>query len=257
MMRKATIGALASVLAISATAAVYAAEGGQQITEQDWPHQGIFGAYDKAAAQRGFQIYNEVCSACHSMNLLSYRNLSGLDFSPEAIKAIAASKQVTTGPNDQGDMYERPGVPSDHFVPPFKNPQAARAANGGALPPDLSLIIKAREGGEDYVYSVLTGYKPAPSDMKMADGMNYNVAFPGHQIAMPQPLDNAGGTVTYSDGSKPSLSQEAHDVVTFLAWASEPQEDARKQMGLKVMLFLAVFTGLIIAAKRAVWKDVH
>src|ERR1700727_65423 len=151
-----------------------------------WPEIGINGAYDRAALQRGFQVYKEVCSACHSMKLLSYRDLTQLGFSEPEVKAIASNYQVTDGPNDQGDMFQRPARPSDHFVGPFANDQAARAANGGALPPDLSLIIKARHGNEDYVYSILTGFgQTPPAGETIAKGMNYNPYFAGHQIAMP------------------------------------------------------------------------
>lgn len=221
-----------------------------------WPHQGPFGTYDRAALQRGFQVYKQVCSACHSMKLLSYRNLKDLGFSEAEIKAIASDYQVTDGPNDQGEMYQRPAKPSDHFVSPFPNDQAARAANGGALPPDLSLIVKARDGHEDYIYSLLTGFGlPLPSGETVANGMYYNPYFAGHQIAMPQPLrDDA---VTYADGTKASLDQEARDVVQFLAWASEPKMEARKQTGLKVIAFLVVFAAFMYRVKRKVWKDLH
>jgi ubiquinol-cytochrome c reductase cytochrome c1 subunit len=163
--------------------------------------------------------------------------------------------QVTDGPNDNGEMFERPGRPSDRFKPPFPNDNAARAANNGALPPDLSLIVKARQGGADYIYGVLTGYADPPPDVKLTEGMYYNKYFPGHQIAMPQPLTD--DRVTYADGTKATLSQEAHDVVTFLAWAAEPELETRKQLGVKVLLFLIVLSGLLFAVKRKVWKDVH
>lgn len=221
-----------------------------------WPHQGAFGTYDRAALQRGFQVYKQVCSTCHALRYLSYRDLADLGFNEAEVKAIAAEYQVNDGPNDQGEMYQRPGRPSDDFVRPYPNDNAARAANGGALPPNLSLIIKAREGHEDYVYSILTGYglQPEPGET-MGVGMNYNPYFPGHQIAMPQPLNE--NSVTYADGTKATVEQEARDVVQFLAWASEPKMEDRKQTGLRVILFLVVFAALMYGVKRSIWKDMH
>jgi len=221
-----------------------------------WPEAGAFGTYDRHALQRGFQVYKQVCATCHSMKLLSYRDLTQLGFSEAEVKAIAGGYQVTDGPNDNGDMFQRPARPSDNFVGPFANDKAARAANGGALPPDLSLIIKARKGHEDYVYSILTGFgQTPPAGETIAKGMNYNPYFPGHQIAMPPPLsDNA---VTFADGTSASLDQEAKDVVQFLAWASEPTLETRKQTGLKVLIFLIIFSGIMYCVKRRMWKDIH
>jgi len=221
-----------------------------------WPEAGVFGTYDRAALQRGFQVYKQVCATCHSMKYLSYRDLSALGFNPAEVKAIAAEYQVTDGPNDQGEIYQRPARPSDGFVKPFANDAAARAANGGALPPDLSLMIKAREGHEDYVYSLLTGFGQTPENGEtVAQGMNYNPYFPGHQIAMPAPLSE--NSVTYMDGTKATVEQEARDVTQFLAWASEPQMEVRKETGVKVILFLIVFAIVMYAVKRSVWKDLH
>jgi len=230
-------------------------EGTQALPHQYWSFEGPFGTFDRGALQRGFQVYNEVCSNCHSMNLLAYHDLSGIGFSENAIKAIAAQKQVTDGPNDQGEMYQRPGRPSDHFVPPFPNDQANRAAHNGALPPDLSVIVYAREGGPDYVYDLLNGFVKPPPGVKVRDNMNYNLYFPGNQIAMPPPL--SGDDVTYTDGTKATLQQEAHDVVTFLAWAADPHTEDRKRTGAKVIIFLLAMTGVLYAAKRKIWADVH
>ena len=242
-------------LALVAFGAPALAQETPPVPKQHWSFDGPFGTFDRAAAQRGFQVYEEVCSRCHSMNLLHYRDLAGIGYNEEEIKAIAASKQVTDGPNDQGEMYQRPGRPSDTFVPPFPNEQAARAALNGALPPDLSLIIKAREGGADYVDAILQGFKEPPAGFKMQANMNYDEYFPGHQIAMPQPL--AGDDVKYADGTKATLPQEAHDVATFLAWASEPTMEERKFTGAKVLIFLLAMTGLLYGAKRQIWADVH
>ena len=222
---------------------------------QEWSFSGPFGTFDRAALQRGFQIYSEVCSNCHSLNLLAYRDLSALGYSDDEVKAIAAQKEVTAGPNDEGDMFQRPAQPSDHFVPPFPNDQANRAAHNGALPPDLSLIVKARAGGPDYVYAILTGFQAPPAGVTIPDTMNYNLYFPGHQIAMPPPL--ADDIVTYADGTKATLSQEAHDVTTFLTWAAEPTLEERERTGAKVLIFLFGMTGVLYLAKRKIWAEVH
>lgn len=223
---------------------------------QEWSFEGVFGTYDQAALQRGFQVYKEVCSACHPVKHLSFRNLTELGYSDDQVKGIAAQYQVTDGPNDQGEMYQRPAKPSDPIPGPFPNDQAARAANNGALPPDQSLIVKQREGGPDYVYAIITGYKDAPKDFKMQPGMNYNEYFPGHQIAMPPPL-TSDGQVQYADGTKATKEQMAHDVTTFLAWAAEPNLNERHRMGAKVILFLVIMAGVFYAAKRRIWASLH
>lgn len=222
--------------------------------EVEWPFEGVFGTVDRQAAQRGYQVYKEVCASCHAMKYKSFRNLEEIGFSEAEVKAIAASYTVKDGPNDAGDMFERPGRPSDRFPSPFANEKAARAANGGAYPVDQSLIIKARHDGANYIYSLLTGYQPAPSDMKMNAGMNYNPYFPGMQIAMAAPL--ADGQVTYADGTKATVDQMARDVVVFLQWSAEPEMEERKQMGVKVLLFLFVMTGLLYVAKRRIWSHI-
>jgi len=229
-----------------------AADKTKEPVEMHWSFNGIWGSFDKQSIQRGYQVYKEICASCHSLKRIAYRNLADLAFAEEEIKAIAAGNSVKDGPNEDGEMFERHGRPSDKFVSPFANDKAARAANNGALPPDLSLIVKAREGGADYIYSILTGYDIVPTDVKMAEGMNYNLYFPGRQIAMANPLSD--GAVTYIDGTEASVQQMAHDVVSFLQWAAEPEMEKRKRMGIKVMLFLLIFTGLFIAAKRRVWS---
>ena len=246
-------------------------EEGGPIPHPGWSFEGPFGTFDRAALQRGFEVYQNVCSNCHSLNLVTYDDLGpngfngGLGYTEDQVKAIAAQKQVTDGPNDQGDMFQRPGRPSDAFVPPFPNDQANRAAHNGALPPDLSLIVKERAGGlgvlpwvstgSDYVYGILTGFKDPPAGEKMPDNSYYNVVFPGHHIAMPPPLSD--DVVTYDDGTKATTPQEAHDVVTFLTWAAEPNLEDRKRTGAKVLIFLLVLTGILYAAKRRIWADVH
>ncbi|NDF11343.1 MAG: cytochrome c1 [Proteobacteria bacterium] len=223
--------------------------------EVKWAFQGATGTVDRQAAQRGYQVYKEVCSSCHSLKRVAYRNLTELGFSEGEAKTLAAGASVQDGPNDHGEMFERPGRLSDHFVGPYANDQAARAANGGALPPDLSLIVKAREDGPNYIYSILTGFEPAPADFKLGPNMHYNPYFPGMQIAMPAPLSE--GQVTYADGTKATVEQMSHDVVTFLQWAAEPEMEERKSMGIKVFIYLGIFTVLFYLAKKRVWKDVE
>lgn len=221
----------------------------------DWSFAGIFGTFDRASMQRGFQVYKEVCASCHSIRLVAYRNLSALGYSEKEIKAIAAEYEVTDGPNNEGEMYQRKAKPSDRFVKPFPNDQAARFANNGALPPDLSLMTKARPKGTDYVYALMTGYKDPPKDKKVPEGLYYNSAFRGGLIAMLPPLTK--DAVTYADGTPATVARMAEDVTTFLAWVAEPEMEERKQLGIKVMLFLLVLTGLLYALKRKIWADLH
>jgi len=235
--------------------AAFAQEEEIVLPKQTWSFSGAFGTYDRASAQRGFQVYKEVCAACHSMKLGFYRDLSGIGLSAQQISAIAASVDVSGGVNDQGEPFTRPGLPSDHFKSPFPNDNAARAANNGALPPDQSVLVNAREGGADYIYALMVGYGEPPAGMVMGSGMNYNKYFPGHQIAMAQPLrDDA---VTYADGTKATLEQEARDVATFLTYMSNPEMEERKRMGVKALIFLALLTGVTYAVKRKVWADVE
>ena len=227
-----------------------------ELKEEAWPHAGFFGTYDRAALQRGFKVYEEVCHGCHSAKYLSFRSLADLGFNEDEVKAIAAKYQVQDGPDDSGEMFERAARPSDVIPPPFPNANAARAANGGALPPDLSLISKAREDGDNYIYSVLTGYADPPAGEELAPGQYYNTYFPGHKIGMPPPL-SAEGQVTYDDGTTASVDQMSHDVTQFLAWLAEPKMEQRKQTGVKVMLFLIILSVLLYFYKRKVWADVH
>ncbi len=237
------------------TAGPAGAAEGTRAPKQSWSFNGLFGTFDRAAAQRGFQVYKEVCAGCHSMNLLSYRHLSQLGFNEEEVKAIAATVEVKDGPDSDGEMFDRPGLPADRFVSPFANANAAAASNNGKVPPDLSLMTKARIGGADYVYGLLTGYEDAPSGVEVPDGGSYNKYFSGQIIAMAPPLSDEA--VEYTDGTKPTLAQHAKDITTFLAWAAEPEMEARKRMGIKVLLFLLVLTGMLYAVKRKVWEDLH
>jgi cytochrome c1 len=229
-----------------------------EIARQNWSFTPPFGTYDNAQLQRGFQVYKDVCANCHSMRLLSYRNLGepgGPQFSPKAVDALASQVQITDGPDEKGEMFQRPGRPSDRFRAPFANEQQARAANKGALPPDLSVIAKARPGGPDYIYALLTGYHKAPEGFELAQGMHYNTAFPGYQIAMPPALSD--GTVAYTDGTKPTLDNYARDVSAFLMWAAEPKLEERHKTGTRVMIFLIVFLVIMYLAKRRVWARLH
>ena len=246
---------LSLLLIIFATTTSHAGGEAMEPKHMVWPFEGMFGSFDRQAAQRGAQVYMEVCAACHGLNHLYYRNLKDLGFSDGEIKAIAQEKTVTDGPNDVGDMFERPATPSDIFVPPFPNEPAARASNGGAYPVDLSLIIKARHDGPNYVYSLLTGYNMTPPEhIKVMPGLHYNPYFEGEQIAMLPPLSE--GQVDYSDGTKASVDQMAHDVIIFLQWAAEPEMEHRKSMGLKAMLFLSIFTIFFFIVKKRIWKDI-
>jgi ubiquinol-cytochrome c reductase cytochrome c1 subunit len=218
-----------------------------------WPFEGIFGTFDRQAAQRGAQVYFEVCSACHSNHNLYYRNLKDIGFSEAEIKQLAQKYTVKDGPNAEGEMFDRPALPSDRFVSPYPNEEAARAANNGAYPVDLSLIIKARHDGPNYVFSLLSGYQEAPADIKLMPGLYYNPYFEGGQIAMPPPLTQ--GQVTFSDDTPATVEQMAKDVVVFLQWAAEPEMEHRKSMGLKVMIFLLVFTVFFYMAKKKIWKN--
>ncbi len=252
--RFAIFGAVCGALLLPAIFTPAGAEEEIELPKQNWSFSGPFGTYDKASAQRGFQIYKEVCSSCHSINLGYYRDLKGIGLSEEQIKAVA-SEQTFETIGDDGQPAERKGLPSDHFKAPFPNEKAARAANNGALPPDQSLLVNAREGGPDYIYGILTGYSDPPAGMKMGDGMNYNKIMPGHQIAMAAPLSD--DRVTYTDGTKATLEQEARDVTMFLTYIANPEADERKRLGVKVMLFLAALTCVTYAVKRQVWSDVH
>ena len=242
----------------------------------NWSFNGPFGMYDQGQLQRGFKVYREVCQACHSMKLVAFRNLGqpgGPSFTPAQVAAVAAEYQIKAGPNEQGEMFDRPGQPADYFPPPFPNVEAAKSANGGTAPPDFSVLAKARgfergfpwfvidlftqyqAQGPDYITAVLTGYTDAPEGFKLAEGNYYNKFFPGHQIRMPPPLSK--GQVSYTDGSPETVEQYAKDVSAFMMWAAEPSLEARKRLGFQVMVFLIVFAGLLYFTKKKVWSSVE
>lgn len=242
--------------------------------EQDWSFAGPFGTYDRGQLQRGLKVYKEVCAACHSMSLVAFRTLQDLGYSEAQVKALAAEYTVQDGPDADGEMFERPAIPSDYFPSPFPNVEAAAAANNGAAPPDFSLIAKARgvtrgfptfvfdiftqyaESGPDYIHSLLTGYDhEPPPGMEIAEGTHYNPYFiAGKSLAMANPLSD--DQVTYDDGSPQTVDQYARDVTAFLMWAAEPHMEARKRTGFSVMVFLVLFAGLVYVTKRKVWADV-
>ena len=224
----------------------------------DWSFKGLFGKFDRGSLQRGYQVYSEVCAGCHSMKYLSYRNLSekgGPEFSVEQVKAIASSFEVTDGPNEDGDMFVRPAKLSDKFVMPYKNEKAAQAANGGAYPPDMSVLAKARSGGADYLYSLLLGYEAPPSGTTLDEGVYYNKYMYGNNIRMAKPLDD--GLVEYSDGTTASEEQMAKDVVTFLMWAAEPHLESRHKMGFKAIVYLIILTILVYFSMKKIWSRVE
>ncbi len=255
-MRKFVVTTLAAAgLAVAATGSM-AAEGPGELQDVNWSWEGIFGTYDIDAARRGFEVFDMVCGNCHGLGFVAYRNLQALGYSEDEVKEIAARREVQDGFDDFGDPLMRPALPSDRFVPPFENEAIARMANNGALPPDLSLMTKARMNGANYVYSLMLGYHDEPPEgVELMPGMYYNDAFPGHQIAMPPQLFE--GMVAYADGTEATPEQMALDITTFLNWAAEPELGERKSLGVKVMLFLLVFTGMLYALKRKIWADVH
>ncbi len=224
----------------------------------DWSFKGLFGKFDRGALQRGYQVYTEVCSSCHSMKYLSYRNLAekgGPEFSIAEAKAIAASFEVTDGPNDDGEMFTRPGKLSDKFVMPYDNVKAAQAANGGAYPPDMSVLVKARGGGVDYIYSLLQGYEDPPIGMSLDDGVYYNKYMYGNKIKMANQLSD--GLVEYGDGTTASVEQMSKDVTTFLMWAAEPHLESRHQMGFKAIVYLIILTILVYFSMKKIWSRIE
>ena len=224
----------------------------------DWSFKGLFGKFDRGALQRGYQVYTEVCASCHSMKYLSYRNLAekgGPEFSEAEAKVIAASFEVTDGPNADGEMFIRPGKLSDKFVMPYDNVEAATAANGGAYPPDMSVLIKARSGGADYIYSLLQGYNEPPAGITLDEGVYYNKYMYGNKIKMASPLSD--GIVEYSDGTESSIEQMSKDVTTFLMWTAEPHLESRHRMGFKAIVYLIILTILVYLSMKRIWSRIE
>jgi len=276
------VAALIGIAAVASAPSVFAADEEEHAEPhyplkkpelQNWSFSGPFGRFDQAQLQRGFQVYREVCASCHSLDLVAFRHLgleNGPHFSTDEVRALAAEYNVEDGPDEFGDMFERPGQQFDYLPAPFPNPQAAQAANGGAMPPDLSVMAKARaapralqwfpvdvltgyqEGGVDYMHALLTGYQEAPPGVEVPEGTYYNPYYlGGKSLAMPPPLDD--GFVTYEDGTPETLDQYSRDVSAFLMWAAEPHLVQRKRMGFQVIVFLAVFAGLLFLSKQKVW----
>ncbi len=243
------------VMALTLASPAIAAGGDSVVLKhRDWSFSGLFGGFDKAAMQRGFQAYVEVCSGCHSLNYIAFRNLTDLGYNEAEIKAIASQYEVEDGPNDDGEMFMRPAIPADRFPAPYPNNNAARAANNGAYPPDLSLIVKARANGADYLYSLLTSYEDAPAHKNVPEGMYYNTAYAGNLIAMPQPL--YGDDIDYADGSDVSIESVSADIVNFLTWTSEPALEKRKRAGVAVVTFLLIMSVMSFFAMRFIWADI-
>ena len=247
---KKIILAAAAVFALAAPAALNAAEH-IEIPEEEWSFNGVFGKFDQAQVQRGFQVYKDVCAACHSLQYVSFRNFETLGYSEEQVKTLAAGYEVEDGPNEEGEMFKRKAKASDRLPKPFPNDQAARLANGGALPPDLSLMTKAREGGPNYVYHLLLGYDEPPADFQLLEGLSYNKYFPGHQIGMAKQIQD--GLVTFADGAPNDAAHIAKDVTAFLHWAAEPKLEARHSTGFRVLLYAIVFAVLAYFLKRRIW----
>ena len=248
---------LFSIFLISFQTNVIAAEKIEYL-KTDWSFKGLFGKFDRGALQRGYQVYTEVCSSCHSMKYLSYRNLAergGPEFTEAEAKAIAASFEVKDGPNADGDMFTRPGKLSDKFVMPYENVKAAQAANGGAYPPDMSVLVKARGGGVDYIYSLLQGYEDPPIGVTLDDGVYYNKYMYGNKIRMAAPLSD--GLVEYGDGTNATVEQMSKDVTTFLMWSAEPHLEARHQMGFKAIVYLIILTVLVYFSMKKIWSRVE
>ena len=232
---------------------LFAEDNSKTLYEVKFGFEGIFGKLDISSARRGLQIYMEVCAGCHSLKYVAYRNLSSLGYNEEEIKKIASEYEVEDGPDEQGDMFIRNAIPSDRFINPYENDNIAKVMNNGVVPPDLSLIVKARSDGAKYLYSLLLGYEKEPDGFDTLNGY-YNKFYPGNIIAMPQPL--YGGDVEYLDSTEASLEQEAKDLVTFLMWTSNPEMADRKKMGFRVFLFLSLMTILLFLSYRKIWRPV-
>ena len=229
-----------------------------ELLKTNWSFKGIFGKFNRAELQRGYQVYSEVCSGCHSIEHLSYRNLSekgGPEFPVEIAKNIAASFDIIDGPNSEGEMFSRPGRMSDKFAKPYANIESAKLANGGAHPPDMSVLVKARKGGADYIYSLLQGYEEPPKNYELEDGIYYNKFMEGNQIKMPNVLSD--GLIDYSDGTKSTVEQMSKDVSVFLTWVSEPSLESRHKIGFKVIIYLLLLAALVYFSMKKLWSSVE
>ncbi|CAD6566470.1 MAG: cytochrome c1 [Cyphobasidiales sp. Tagirdzhanova-0007] len=239
---------------INKAKAMTAAEEGLHPPAYPWSHYGPLSGYDHSSIRRGYQVYREVCSTCHSLDRIAWRNLVGVSHTVDEVKAMAEEIEYEDGPGDDGEMFQRPGKLADAMPRPYKNDEAARAGNAGALPPDLSLITKARHGAADYVFALITGYTDAPAGKVVAEPQVFNPYFPGTAISMQRVLYD--GLVEYPDGTPATTSQMAKDVVTFLSWASEPELDERKRMGLQTVIVLSTLLTLSLAVKRFKWSSI-
>jgi ubiquinol-cytochrome c reductase cytochrome c1 subunit len=249
--------AISFSLLLTSIAPSFGAGSGGEMLKVDWSFKGLTGKFDRASLQRGFQVYKEVCSSCHSMQYLSYRNLGepgGPEFSEQEVKAIAASIEIEDGPDSQGEMFTRAGRPADKFKSPYPNVNASIAANGGAYPPDMSVLVKARPGGSNYIYSVLMGYEDPPIGMTLDDGVYYNKYMIGNKIKMSSPLNE--DIVEYTDGTQATVDQMSKDVTTFLSWAAEPELEERHQTGVKVIIYLILLTTLVYLSMKKIWSRV-
>ena len=256
-MRKVLIISLAILLSLSIQLKINSAEK-VELMKTDWTFKGLLGKFDRASLQRGYQVYTEVCAACHSMKYISYRNLmekGGPEFSEAQVKAIAASFDVTDGPNADGEMFSRPARLSDKFPMPYPNEKAAQAANGGAYPPDMSVLAKARKGGVDYLYSVLLGYDDPPAGVTLDEGVYYNKFMYGNKIKMPKVLED--DLIEYSDGTPVTEEQMAKDVVTFLMWSAEPHLETRHKMGFRAIIYLIILTVLVYFSMKKIWSRIE
>ncbi len=234
------------------------AKSSEELIKIDWSFKSFFGKFDRGSLQRGYQVYNEVCASCHSLKYLSYRNLAekgGPEFSEAEAKAIASNFEVTDGPDSTGEMFTRPARLSDKFVSPYANDEEAKSANGGAYPPDMSVLVKARKGGADYIYSLLVGYEDAPADIKLDDGVYYNKYMYGNKIKMSAPLSE--GLVEYTDGTEATTEQMAKDVVSFLMWAAEPHLEQRHKFGFRVIIYLLILSILVYFSMKKIWSRVE
>ncbi|WP_299438453.1 cytochrome c1 [uncultured Rhodospira sp.] len=264
LIRISTAAALAAGLSLGGTAAQAAGgHGGPELMHPSWSFEGIYGRYNEDQLKRGWEVYAQVCASCHPLDYMHYRNLEGLGYTEDEVKEIAAQFEVRDGPDEWGEMFTRPATPPDAFAEPYENDALAKLANGGVVPPNLSVMTRARDGGADYVYSLMLGYEGGvpewvheeDPDFALPPGKSFNAYFPGYAISMPEQLFE--GAVTYSDGTEATPEQMAKDVTAFLQWAAEPELEDRKELGRYTLLFLIVFTGVLYAYKREIWKDAH